>query len=150
MLGCWGFHRSFAPRAEAVPSAPPQHRGLRPPTHAVRPPHRRPDGHHLHPIRKPEGPLTRQVRCHCTTSLPTAAGPPCSRAPDWNLAEAGIGIPTTEVHPGDCWARGRSLVTVSAERARAEPAGGTQPYAVCRPDRLKHCRLRWCGRGLRL
>ncbi|MGW7587726.1 DUF6233 domain-containing protein [Streptomyces rubiginosohelvolus] len=44
--------------------------------------------------------------------------------------------PTTEVHRGDCWAGGRSLVAVSAERARAELADGAQPCAVCRPDRV--------------
>ncbi|MGW3585697.1 DUF6233 domain-containing protein [Streptomyces rubiginosohelvolus] len=39
-------------------------------------------------------------------------------------------------HLGDCWARGNTLVAVSAERARAELAGGAQPCAVCRPDRV--------------
>ncbi|WP_219822711.1 DUF6233 domain-containing protein [Streptomyces griseus] len=52
------------------------------------------------------------------------------------MAEAGIGVPATEIHRGDCWARGRSLVAVSAERARAELADGAQPCAVCRPDRV--------------
>ncbi|WP_412126923.1 DUF6233 domain-containing protein [Streptomyces globisporus] len=52
------------------------------------------------------------------------------------MAEAGIGVPTTEIHRGDCWARGRSLVAVSAERARAELADGAQPCTVCRPDRV--------------
>ncbi|MFF5894119.1 DUF6233 domain-containing protein [Streptomyces globisporus] len=65
-----------------------------------------------------------------------AAGPGRARTPDWGLAEAGIGVPTTEIHRGDCWARGRSLVAVSAERARAELADGAQPCAVCRPDRV--------------
>ncbi|MFH9118569.1 DUF6233 domain-containing protein [Streptomyces globisporus] len=65
-----------------------------------------------------------------------AAGPGRARTPEWGLAEAGIGVPTTEVHRGDCWARGRSLVAVSAERARAELADGAQPCAVCRPDRV--------------
>ncbi|MFJ9195450.1 DUF6233 domain-containing protein [Streptomyces globisporus] len=67
---------------------------------------------------------------------PPAAGPGRARTPDWGLTEAGIGAPTTEVHRGDCWARGRSLVPVSAERARAELADGAQPCAVCRPDRV--------------
>lgn len=66
----------------------------------------------------------------------SAAGPGRVRTPDWCLAEAGIGVSTTEIHRGDCWARGRSLVAVSAERARAELAGGAQPCAVCRPDRV--------------
>ncbi|MGW6463644.1 DUF6233 domain-containing protein [Streptomyces rubiginosohelvolus] len=74
--------------------------------------------------------------------VPTAAhaqatvGPGRARTPDWGLAEAGIGVPITEVHRGDCWARGRSLVAVSAERARAELADGAQPCAVCSPDRM--------------
>ncbi|WP_331725233.1 DUF6233 domain-containing protein (plasmid) [Streptomyces globisporus] len=63
-----------------------------------------------------------------------AAGPGRARTPDWGLAEAGIGVPVTEIHRGDCWARGRSLVAVSAERARAELADGAQPCTVCRPD----------------
>ncbi|MFE2204540.1 DUF6233 domain-containing protein [Streptomyces rubiginosohelvolus] len=65
-----------------------------------------------------------------------AAGPGRAHTPDWGLAEAGIGVPVTEIHRGDCWARGRSLVAVSAERARAELADGAQPCAVCRPDRV--------------
>ncbi|MFI2471535.1 DUF6233 domain-containing protein [Streptomyces globisporus] len=65
-----------------------------------------------------------------------AAGPGRARTPDWGLAEAGIGVPVTEIHRGDCWARGRSLVAVSAERARAELADGAQPCTVCRPDRV--------------
>ncbi|MGW6720223.1 DUF6233 domain-containing protein [Streptomyces sp. NPDC054995] len=66
------------------------------------------------------------------------ATPPVRPAsgPDWGRAEAGIGIPTTEIHRGDCWAGGRSLVPVTAERARAELADGAQPCAVCRPDRV--------------
>ncbi|MFK0187915.1 DUF6233 domain-containing protein [Streptomyces rubiginosohelvolus] len=66
----------------------------------------------------------------------SAGGPGRARTPDWGLAEAGIGVPATEVHRGDCWAGSRSLVAVSAERARAELAGGAQPCAVCRPDRV--------------
>lgn len=66
----------------------------------------------------------------------SAAGPGRARTPDWGLAEAGIGVPTTEIHRGDCWARGKTLVAVSAERARAELADGVQPCAVCRPDRV--------------
>ncbi|MEU6634041.1 DUF6233 domain-containing protein [Streptomyces parvus] len=66
----------------------------------------------------------------------SAAGPGRARTPDWCLAEAGIGVSTTEVHRGDCWARGKMLVAVGAERARAELAGGAQSCAVCRPDRV--------------
>ncbi|WP_331751773.1 DUF6233 domain-containing protein (plasmid) [Streptomyces globisporus] len=47
-----------------------------------------------------------------------------------------MGVPATEVHRGDCWARGKTLVAASAERARAELADGEQPCAVCRPDRV--------------
>ncbi|MFB7969779.1 DUF6233 domain-containing protein [Streptomyces rubiginosohelvolus] len=66
----------------------------------------------------------------------SAAGPDRARTPDSGLAEAGIGVPATEIHRGDCWAGGRSLVAVSAERARAELADGAQPCAVCCPDRV--------------
>ncbi|MET8940403.1 DUF6233 domain-containing protein [Streptomyces rubiginosohelvolus] len=66
----------------------------------------------------------------------SAAGPGRVRTPDWGLAEAGIGVPATEIHRGDCWARGKTLVPVSVERARAELAGGAQSCAVCRPDRV--------------
>ncbi|MFD4826720.1 DUF6233 domain-containing protein [Streptomyces rubiginosohelvolus] len=59
-----------------------------------------------------------------------------ARTPNWGLAEASIGVPTTEIHRGDCWARGRSLLAVSAERARAELAGGARPCVVCGPDRV--------------
>lgn len=59
-----------------------------------------------------------------------------ARTPDWGLAESGVGVPVPEVHRGDCWAGGRSLVPVTAERARAELADGAQPCAVCRPDRV--------------
>ncbi|WP_425315729.1 DUF6233 domain-containing protein [Streptomyces globisporus] len=47
-------------------------------------------------------------------------------------------VPVPQVHRSGCWAggRGRSLVPVSAERARAELVGGAQPCAVCRPDRV--------------
>ncbi|MFF8963223.1 DUF6233 domain-containing protein [Streptomyces globisporus] len=38
------------------------------------------------------------------------------------------------MHRGDCWARGKVLVAVSAERARAELAGGMRACAVCRSD----------------
>ncbi|MFD5694425.1 DUF6233 domain-containing protein [Streptomyces rubiginosohelvolus] len=82
-----------------------------------------------------------QQRPPAPTAAPpvrSAAGPGRSRTPDWGLAEAGIGVPATEIHRGDCWARGRSLVAVSAERARTELADGAQPCAVCRPDRVLH------------
>ncbi|MGW6586356.1 DUF6233 domain-containing protein [Streptomyces sp. MCL20-2] len=47
-----------------------------------------------------------------------------------------MGVPAREVHRGGCWAGGRSLVAVGAERARAELADGAQSCAVCRPDRV--------------
>ncbi|MFJ2854335.1 DUF6233 domain-containing protein [Streptomyces rubiginosohelvolus] len=75
-----------------------------------------------------------QQRPPAPTAVPLvrpAAGPGRARTPDWGLAEAGIGVPATEIHRSDCWAGGRSLVPVTAERARAELAGGAQPCAVC-------------------
>ncbi|MFB7969554.1 DUF6233 domain-containing protein [Streptomyces rubiginosohelvolus] len=72
-------------------------------------------------------------RSRCWNSPP---GP--ARTPDWGIAEAGTGVgtPDAEVHRGDCWAQGRTLRPVSAERARAELAGGMRACAVCRPDRV--------------
>ncbi|WP_097886424.1 DUF6233 domain-containing protein [Streptomyces sp. st140] len=66
--------------------------------------------------------------------LERPAGP--ARTPDWGVSEAGtgVGISAAEVHRGDCWAQGRTLRPVSAERARAELAGGMRACAVCRPD----------------
>ncbi|MFD4025748.1 hypothetical protein ACFWRV_19870 [Streptomyces sp. NPDC058576] len=49
------------------------------------------------------------------------------RARDRELAPGGwtaFPSPISEILRGDCWARGRSLRQVSAERARAELAGG--------------------------
>ncbi|MGW6650595.1 hypothetical protein AMK23_34185 [Streptomyces sp. CB02130] len=95
--------------------------------------------HYLTRIRARIAAVERQ-QSQQQTPAPTAApsgpavGPSRARTPDWGLAEAGIGVPTTEIHRGDCWARGRSLVAVSAERARAELADGAQPCGVCRPD----------------
>ncbi|MEU2098648.1 DUF6233 domain-containing protein [Streptomyces globisporus] len=80
-----------------------------------------------------------QQRPPAPTATPPArpaAGPGRSRTPDWGLAEAGIGVPAAEIHRGDCWARGKTLVPVSAERARAELADGAQACEVCRPDRV--------------
>ncbi|WP_374226085.1 DUF6233 domain-containing protein [Streptomyces sp. C3-3] len=36
--------------------------------------------------------------------------------------------------PGDCWATGKTLRPISAERARADLADGAQACEVCRPD----------------
>ncbi|MEU5561367.1 DUF6233 domain-containing protein [Streptomyces globisporus] len=69
-------------------------------------------------------------------AVPPAAGPGRARTPDWGIAETGVGTSVAEVHRGDCWATGRTLRPVSAERARAELAGGMQACAVCRPDRV--------------
>ncbi|WP_158690803.1 DUF6233 domain-containing protein [Streptomyces sp. CNS654] len=63
-----------------------------------------------------------------------AVGPRRARTPAWGLAEAGIGTTVAEIHRGDCWARGRALLPVSEERARAELVSGTQACTVCRPD----------------
>ncbi|ROV68781.1 DUF6233 domain-containing protein [Streptomyces globisporus] len=67
---------------------------------------------------------------------PPAAGPRRARTPDWGITETGVGTSAAEVHQGDCWATGRALRPVTAERARAELAGGTRACAVCRPDRI--------------
>ncbi|MFD4130642.1 DUF6233 domain-containing protein [Streptomyces globisporus] len=93
--------------------------------------------HYLTRIRTRIAALERQ-QAPVPTAAPAQAtvGPGRARTPDWGLAEAGIGAPVTEVHRGDCWARGRSLVAVSAECAPAELADGAQPCAVCRPDRV--------------
>ncbi|MEU3136351.1 DUF6233 domain-containing protein [Streptomyces sp. NPDC006854] len=66
--------------------------------------------------------------------LERPSGP--ARTPDWGIADAGTGVgtPSAEVHRGDCWAQGRALRPVSAERARAELASGVRACAVCRPD----------------
>ncbi|MBM7057544.1 DUF6233 domain-containing protein [Streptomyces durocortorensis] len=65
---------------------------------------------------------------------PPAAGPRRARTPDWGITETGVGTSAAEVHRGDCWATGRTLRPVTAERARAELAGGMRACAVCRPD----------------
>ncbi|MFJ1804454.1 DUF6233 domain-containing protein [Streptomyces sp. NPDC088180] len=44
--------------------------------------------------------------------------------------------PVVEVHRGDCFAGGRTLLPVSAERARAEKAGGVHACGLCRPDNV--------------
>ncbi|GGS25688.1 hypothetical protein GCM10010284_68110 [Streptomyces rubiginosohelvolus] len=62
-----------------------------------------------------------------------AAGPGRARTPDWGITKTGVGTSAAEVHQGDCWATGRTLRPVTAERARAELAGGAQACAVCRP-----------------
>ncbi|MEV6477579.1 DUF6233 domain-containing protein [Streptomyces sp. NPDC051657] len=56
--------------------------------------------------------------------------------PEWGISAVGIGAPVAEVHRGDCFAGGRTLRPVSAERARAELAGGVQACGVCRPDNV--------------
>ncbi|MFH8886333.1 DUF6233 domain-containing protein [Streptomyces californicus] len=74
--------------------------------------------------------------------MPTAAfprrpatGPRRARLTGWGLAEAGIGVPATEIHRGDCWAAGKKLPPVTAERARAELADGARACDACLPDR---------------
>ncbi|MFD4025747.1 DUF6233 domain-containing protein [Streptomyces sp. NPDC058576] len=76
----------------------------------------------------------QQTPVPTAASAPPAAGPRRGRTPDWGIADTGVGTSAAEVHRGDCWARGRSLRPVSAERARAELAGGMRACAVCRPD----------------
>ncbi|MFD8710876.1 DUF6233 domain-containing protein [Streptomyces anulatus] len=62
------------------------------------------------------------------------AGPRRPPTPDWGIVDAGAGAPATEIHRGDCWATGKTLRPISAERARAELADGAQACEVCRPD----------------
>ncbi|MFB7403329.1 DUF6233 domain-containing protein [Streptomyces rubiginosohelvolus] len=81
----------------------------------------------------------QQKQPHQTLASPAAptvrpaAGPKRARTPDWGLAEAGIGVPTTEIHRGDCWATGKTLQPITAERARAELADGARACDACRP-----------------
>ncbi|MEU3703614.1 DUF6233 domain-containing protein [Streptomyces anulatus] len=62
------------------------------------------------------------------------AGPQRPPTPDWGIVDAGAGAPATEIHRGDCWATGKTLRPISAERARVEFADGAQACEVCRPD----------------
>ncbi|WP_079134382.1 DUF6233 domain-containing protein [Streptomyces sp. EN16] len=66
---------------------------------------------------------------------PPPAPPPRPRTPDWGITEAGIGTPTTEIHRGNCWAAGKTLTPITAERARNELADGAKSCDACRPDR---------------
>ncbi|MGW0669738.1 DUF6233 domain-containing protein [Streptomyces sp. NPDC002746] len=70
---------------------------------------------------------------------PAAARPARPRrtpTPDWGISAVGIGAPVAEIHRGDCFAGGRSLQPISAERARAELADGVQACGTCRPDNV--------------
>ncbi|MFH8692698.1 DUF6233 domain-containing protein (plasmid) [Streptomyces anulatus] len=62
------------------------------------------------------------------------AGPRRTPTPGWGISAVGVGAPVAEVHRGDCFAGGRTLRPVSAERARAELADGVQACGVCRPE----------------
>ncbi|MER5813879.1 DUF6233 domain-containing protein [Streptomyces californicus] len=78
---------------------------------------------------------------HQQPPAPRAAPPPPAGktgppAPAWGIADAGIGIPASELHRGDCWARGGDLRPISAEEARAALAEGVQACEVCRPDTM--------------
>ncbi|MFJ6363396.1 DUF6233 domain-containing protein [Streptomyces globisporus] len=66
---------------------------------------------------------------------PPPAPTPRSRTPDWGIVQAGIGTSTTEIHRGDCWAAGKTLQPITAERARTELADGAKSCDACRPDR---------------
>ncbi|WP_097868530.1 DUF6233 domain-containing protein [Streptomyces sp. rh34] len=65
-----------------------------------------------------------------------SAGPRRAPTPDWGISSVGIGAPVVQVHRGDCFAGGKALRPVSAERARAELADGVQACGVCRPDNV--------------
>lgn len=65
--------------------------------------------HYLTRIRTWIATVERQQQTQVPTAAPPSrpvAGPRRARTPGWCLAEAGIGDPATEVHQGDCWARG--------------------------------------------
>ncbi|MEU5286872.1 DUF6233 domain-containing protein [Streptomyces sp. NPDC020755] len=64
---------------------------------------------------------------------PVCRAASCNHA-DWGISSVGIGAPVTEIHRGDCFAGGKALRPVSAERARAELADGVRACGVCRPD----------------
>ncbi|MFH9568697.1 DUF6233 domain-containing protein, partial [Streptomyces globisporus] len=94
--------------------------------------------HYLTRIRTRIAAVERQQARPPQAPAPTAAppsrpatGPGPARPPDWGLAEAGIGVPATEIHRGDCWASGKKLLPVSAELA-----GGARACDACRPDRV--------------
>ncbi|MFD4233350.1 DUF6233 domain-containing protein [Streptomyces sp. NPDC058542] len=72
---------------------------------------------------------------HAPQQPPAAArpaGPRRTPTPEWGIS----GAPVAEIHRGDCFAGGRALRPVSAERARAELADGVQVCGVCRPDNV--------------
>ncbi|MEU6955576.1 DUF6233 domain-containing protein [Streptomyces sp. NPDC045714] len=64
------------------------------------------------------------------------AGPRRTPTPDWGISSFGIGAPVAAIHRGDCFAGGKAMQPVSAERARAEPADGVQACRVSRPDNV--------------
>ncbi|MFE3484847.1 DUF6233 domain-containing protein [Streptomyces griseus] len=63
---------------------------------------------------------------------PQPTPPRRPRTPDWGLLYLGG---TPEIHRGDCWATGRTLQPITAERARSELADGARACDICRPDR---------------
>ncbi|MFJ1782134.1 DUF6233 domain-containing protein [Streptomyces anulatus] len=73
-------------------------------------------------------------------------GPRRAPTPEWGISAAGIEAPVVEVHRGDYFAGGRTLLPVSAERARAEQAGGVYACGVCRPDNVLRGHLIWIAR----
>ncbi|MEU5289499.1 DUF6233 domain-containing protein [Streptomyces sp. CA-278952] len=76
-------------------------------------------------------------RARWPSAAARSAVPPRAPTPDWGISSAGIGRSVAEVHRGDCFTGGnRMMLPISAERARAELAGGVQACGVCRPDNV--------------
>ncbi|MFD4237112.1 DUF6233 domain-containing protein [Streptomyces sp. McG3] len=91
-----------------------------------------------HPDRRRRRIRRRQPH-HPAPQPPAAARtarPRRTPASDWGTSSVGIGAPVAEIHRGDCFAGGRAMQPVSAERARAELADGVQACGVCRPDKV--------------
>ncbi|WP_406225727.1 DUF6233 domain-containing protein [Streptomyces anulatus] len=89
--------------------------------------------------RRTTGAARTTARPERASRPPAAARPARPRrtpTPDWGISTAGIGAPVAEIHRGDCFAGGKPLQPISAERARAELADGVQACGVCRPDNV--------------
>ncbi|MEU4029184.1 DUF6233 domain-containing protein [Streptomyces anulatus] len=90
-------------------------------------------------VREEIAAVERKAQPQRTPQPPAAvrpAGPRRTPKIDWGITSAGIGAPAAEIHRGDCFAGGKALQPLSAERARAELADGVQACEVCRPDNV--------------
>lgn len=84
---------------------------------------------------QPERPA-RPERASRAPATAQPARPRRTPAPDWGISAAGIGAYVAEIHRGDCFAGGKALQPISAERARAELIDGVQACGVRRPDNV--------------